>query len=511
MYAAGVTCIDCHMAPYIVGVAGNSTGTPVGLTERFHDWKVAENLPYSCGAQGSLSGYTCHSNFSAASALAFIPFMTFQHSDWWSLPPFSTEVAAVSAHELNATSDQLVLWREIQAVYGERAVKKPVIEKPAMRKGRGSEDRGRNAMMTGAAKQSKRSWPPAMWSLSLLFFGLLAVLPAAGEQAASSDPAHRGILIAGGLDQLNGPMATAEFYNFKTKSFSCKFLGGVNSATGACNNTLAQARFSASVAPLPGGEVLIAGGNAIGTICLNSAEIYNSSTGNFTATGSMTDAHCFAHTTTVLQNGEVLITGGEDATGNLVNTADMYNPVTGQFGCSGLGGADPTTGYCLSTLTDARFLDTATLLNDGRVLIAGGFDGSIVNTAELFDPVAGTFGCSSLGGLNTSTGFCNNTMTDSRENHTATLIVNGPRAGNVLIAGGLDAAGNVLQTAEFYSPTTGNFTATSSMTHARYLHTATQLNPLMSKVAMPGRSSSPAAKMETEPCWRPPRYTIPLP
>ncbi len=124
MYAAGVTCIDCHMAPYIVGVAGNTTGTPVGLTERFHDWKVAENLPYSCGAQGSLSGYTCHSNFSAASALAFIPFMTFQHSDWWSLPPFSTEVAAVSAHELNATSDQLVLWREIQAVYGRASRKK---------------------------------------------------------------------------------------------------------------------------------------------------------------------------------------------------------------------------------------------------------------------------------------------------------------------------------------------------------------------------------------------------
>ena len=118
MYAAGVTCIDCHMAPYIVGVAGNTTGTPVGLTERFHDWKVAENLPYSCGAQGSLSGFNCHSNFTTASALAFIPFMTFQHSDWWSLPPFSTDMAAVSAHELNATSDQLALWREIQAVYG---------------------------------------------------------------------------------------------------------------------------------------------------------------------------------------------------------------------------------------------------------------------------------------------------------------------------------------------------------------------------------------------------------
>ena len=117
MYDAGVTCIDCHMAPYQI-----FTGTPANpqapLAERFHDWKVAENLPYSCGAQGSVSGYTCHSNFTADSALAFIPFMTGQHSDWWSLPPFSTDTEAVSAHELNATSDQLVLWREIQAVYG---------------------------------------------------------------------------------------------------------------------------------------------------------------------------------------------------------------------------------------------------------------------------------------------------------------------------------------------------------------------------------------------------------
>jgi len=314
--------------------------------------------------------------------------------------------------------------------------------------------------MTGASKRSKRSWPPAMWSLSLLFFGLLAVLPAAGAQAASSD---KGILLAGGLDQFNGPMTTAEFYNFKTAAFSCKFLGGVNSAAGACKNTLVTARFYASVAPLPGGGALIAGGNGVGTICLNSAEIYNSSTGKFTATGSMTDAHCFAHTTTVLHNGEVLITGGEDETGNLVNTADMYNPATAKFDCSGLGGADPTTGYCQNTLTDARFLDTATLLKNGYVLIAGGSDGSIVNTAELFNPVAGTF---------TATG----TMTDSRENHTAALIVTGSNSGDVLIAGGLDAVGNVLQTAELYSPTAGNFAATGTMTHARYLHTATQLS-----------------------------------
>jgi len=128
MYSSGVSCIDCHMAPFTVntGSTTNSAGTPAGLVERFHDWKVAENLPYSCGAQGSLAGYTCHPNFTAASALAFIPFLTGQHSDWWSLPPFSTDMAAISAHEMNATSDQLALWREIQQVYGGGSVKETV-------------------------------------------------------------------------------------------------------------------------------------------------------------------------------------------------------------------------------------------------------------------------------------------------------------------------------------------------------------------------------------------------
>ncbi|MGA2001625.1 MAG: hypothetical protein ABSG52_16705 [Terriglobales bacterium] len=133
MYAAGVSCIDCHMAPFAIntGTTIDAMGTPPGLTERFHDWKVAENLPYSCGAQGSLTQYTCHSGFNAAAALAYIPFMTGQHSDWWSLPPFSTDTAAVSAHEPNATSDQLVLWREIQAVYGRASVKKTSYEEGA--------------------------------------------------------------------------------------------------------------------------------------------------------------------------------------------------------------------------------------------------------------------------------------------------------------------------------------------------------------------------------------------
>lgn len=317
-----------------------------------------------------------------------------------------------------------------------------------------------------------------------------------GGGGGAPAPSGGDVLVAGGVDQFNGPISAAELFDQYTGTFVCGPAGD-NSATGTCNATMAQARFYMSVARLSNGEVLIAGGNGAGVLCLNSAELFNPMTGTFSPTGSMTDAHCFAHTTTVLNNGEVLITGGEDQTGNLVNTADMYDPATGQFDCSGLGGADPSTGYCRSTLTDTRFLDTATLLQDGRVLIAGGNDGQILNTAEIFDPVSGTFGCSSLGGADATTGFCNNTMTDSRENHTATLIVTGPNAGDVLIAGGLDAAGTVLQTAELFNPNTGAFTCSdgskpgtsgcpAAMTQARYLHTATLLAPQYVKGSMAG-------------------------
>lgn len=325
----------------------------------------------------------------------------------------------------------------------------------------------------------------AACALIALVAGVL-IIPGGSAEARRKKKVRVDALVVGGVDQFNGPTASAEVFNANKKKFVC--VGGVNSTTGLCNDTLGQPRFNASVAALADGEILVAGGNGVGVLCLNSALLYDASTNAFAPTGAMYDAHCFRHTTTVLQNGEVLITGGEDETGNLVNTADMYNPASSQFDCSDLGGIDPDTGYCKNTLNDALFLDTATLLQNGQVLIAGGNDGSIVNTAEIFDPATGTFGCSSLGGVDPNTGFCKNTMTDSRQDHTATLIVTGPNAGDVLIAGGLDAAGTVLQTAELFDPNTGTFNCANGakatvggcppeMTQARYLQTATLLDP----------------------------------
>ena len=102
---------------------------------------------------------------------------------------------------------------------------------------------------------------------------------------------------------------------------------------------------------------------------------------------------------------------------------------------------------------------TATLLPDGKVLVAGGVDSSSgLATAELYDPVAGTF---------TATG----TMTAAHFDSTATLLAHGPAAtnGKVLIVGGSG------KTAELFDPASGTFTATGNTTVVRSEHTATKL------------------------------------
>jgi Galactose oxidase, central domain len=206
---------------------------------------------------------------------------------------------------------------------------------------------------------------------------------------------------------------------------------------------------------LQNGKVLLAGGfvNSVWDYSgisgsYNVATLYDSATGVFSGTGNMT-ANRGDHTATLLANGKVLIAGGadQDPTGTGLASADLYDPSTGTFTQTG-------------SMAAGRFLHTATLLQNGKVLIVGGALTSTsapVATAEVYDPATGTF---------TMTGA----MATAREQHTATLLADG----RVLIVGGTTSTG-ATATVEVYDPSTGSFSVTGSMAEARTFHTATLL------------------------------------
>ncbi|CAF1050250.1 unnamed protein product [Adineta steineri] len=129
------------------------------------------------------------------------------------------------------------------------------------------------------------------------------------------------------------------------------------------NMSVARRYHTAST--LANGYVLVVGGFA-GASSLNSAELYNPSTGTWTTTESMSIARGYV-TASTLANGLVLVAGGANET-NYLNSAELYNPSTGTW---------TTTG----SMSITRYQHTTSTLVNGSVLVAGGSNSAYLNSA----------------------------------------------------------------------------------------------------------------------------------
>ena len=221
--------------------------------------------------------------------------------------------------------------------------------------------------------------------------------------------------------------------------------GGTWSATGSPG--VVRRRHTATL--LTNGKVLVAGGTSLigpnGSTTFNSTEVYDPPMGTWTASGNMGTARYF-HTATLLTNGKVLVAGGNGSNNNPLGSAELYDPATGTW----------TAASGMSTI---RVYHTATLLPTGKVLVTGGVgtNGTVLNSTTLYDPVSGlwTAGAS---------------LPTARQMHTATLLGNG----RVLLAGGRNGGGPDQQSL-LYNSSTGTWASTGKLNLSNYGHTATLL------------------------------------
>jgi N-acetylneuraminic acid mutarotase len=220
--------------------------------------------------------------------------------------------------------------------------------------------------------------------------------------------------------------------------------------------SMSVARASATATVMANGKVLVAGGITTGGTITNTAEVYNPQTDSWSNTSNnMTAAH-YNHTATLLNNGKVLVCGGQTTGLAVTNVCDLYDPTTNTWSAA-------------ASMLLGRALHTATLLKDGKVWFAGGWNPSVsatngwIPTTERYDPTANSFSSA-------------HPLASARGLHTATMMGDG----RIFVAGGYNGNNKfenrgILDTTEIYDPVSNTVIPGPTLASRREQHTATLL------------------------------------
>ena len=270
-----------------------------------------------------------------------------------------------------------------------------------------------------------RPWVPTITEQSIR---RVATLRAARAAHTATTLPSGGILLAGGMTEGGGSLASVE--RFDPRDNSIHEVGSLGTPRAGHTATL-----------LPDGRVLVAGG--YNGEYLKSLELFDPSTNRFRTAGSLVEPRS-EHTATLLPDGRILFAGGVGEGWTFLRSAELYDPATGRSELAG-------------SMSVPRESHTATLLEDGRILIAGGHSGRrqnmvVYSSAEVFSLQSRRF---------ESTG----TLGTSRHKHDAVKMADG----RVLVIGGADRSDRVyFATTEIYDPRTGIFERGPSMANERY-------------------------------------------